>query len=192
MEGSDFGHDIIPALLGRYKVMAYPYRAKNILADYTLKTTKQGKRVSKMEKNRRDAGYWRDVANLDAYWTANMDLCGVEPLFTLYRPTLAHPHLPRQSPRQFVFADECAAPAPVGKAWTPWWGGSIVPPPCAHSVLASTHRCSPGPRRRSVIMDDCHHRPRQPDHEGEHRQAELHTGDTGPSPGPKADRQRSM
>jgi glucose-1-phosphate adenylyltransferase len=32
----------------------------------------------------RDGGYWRDLATLDAYFDAHMDLCAVHPVFNLY------------------------------------------------------------------------------------------------------------
>jgi glucose-1-phosphate adenylyltransferase len=48
----DFGKDIIPTLIGRHKVHAYPFR-----------DGKTGGRA-----------YWRDVGTLDAYWQANMEL----------------------------------------------------------------------------------------------------------------------
>jgi glucose-1-phosphate adenylyltransferase len=41
----------------------------------------------------RDAGYWRDVGTIDAYFDAHMDLRTVEPMFNLYNdqwPILSH------------------------------------------------------------------------------------------------------
>ena len=32
----------------------------------------------------KERGYWRDVGNIDAYYQANMDLVGVDPVFNLY------------------------------------------------------------------------------------------------------------
>ncbi|MBI4199339.1 MAG: glucose-1-phosphate adenylyltransferase [Chloroflexi bacterium] len=40
----DFGHDVLPAMLGRYRVLAYRF-----------------------------SGYWRDVGTVESYWKANMD-----------------------------------------------------------------------------------------------------------------------
>jgi len=51
----------------------------------------------------RDAGYWRDVGSLDAYFDAQMDLCAVEPIFNLYNdkwPILTH--VPSIPPAKFV------------------------------------------------------------------------------------------
>ncbi|MCB1155672.1 glucose-1-phosphate adenylyltransferase, partial [bacterium] len=53
-----------------------------------------------------DAGYWRDVGTIDAYWAASMDLISVTPSFNAYNyewPILtAHEEHP---PAKFVFAD---------------------------------------------------------------------------------------
>lgn len=58
----DFGHNILPALLGRHKVHAYNF----------------------VDENKQQALYWRDVGTLEAYYEANMDVAGVSPTFNLY------------------------------------------------------------------------------------------------------------
>nr|WP_296748151.1 glucose-1-phosphate adenylyltransferase [Thioalkalivibrio sp.] len=58
----DFGKDIIPGIIDRYKVMAYPFRD---------------------EKSDQQA-YWRDVGTVDSYWEANLELIGVTPELNLY------------------------------------------------------------------------------------------------------------
>ena len=58
----DFGKDIIPSIIDKYQVFAYPFRDP--------KTGKQA--------------YWRDVGTLDAYWEANMELVSVVPQLDLY------------------------------------------------------------------------------------------------------------
>ncbi len=58
----DFGHNILPSLLGKTKMMAYSF----------------------VDENKQQALYWRDVGTLDAYYDANMDLCSVSPTFNLY------------------------------------------------------------------------------------------------------------
>jgi glucose-1-phosphate adenylyltransferase len=53
-----------------------------------------------------DAGYWRDVGTLDAYFDAHMDLCATTPKFNLYNdrwPILTH--VPSQPPAKFVHDD---------------------------------------------------------------------------------------
>jgi glucose-1-phosphate adenylyltransferase len=58
----DFGHDILPKLLGRHRVMAYNF----------------------VDENKQRALYWRDVGTLEAYYEANMDIAAVAPVFNLY------------------------------------------------------------------------------------------------------------
>jgi len=58
----DFGHDILPKLLGRFKIHAYNF----------------------VDENKQRALYWRDVGTLEAYFEANMDLATVSPIFNLY------------------------------------------------------------------------------------------------------------
>ncbi len=58
----DFGHDILPKLLGRFKVNAFNF----------------------VDENKQRALYWRDVGTLDAYYEANMDISAVAPIFNLY------------------------------------------------------------------------------------------------------------
>ena len=58
----DFGHNILPGLLGRCKMHAFNF----------------------VDENKQTALYWRDVGTLDAYYEANMDVAGVTPIFNLY------------------------------------------------------------------------------------------------------------
>ncbi len=58
----DFGHNILPNMLGKKKMVAYSF----------------------VDENKQQALYWRDVGTLDAYYDANMDLCSVSPTFNLY------------------------------------------------------------------------------------------------------------
>ncbi|KAA3622526.1 MAG: glucose-1-phosphate adenylyltransferase [Proteobacteria bacterium] len=81
----DFGKNIIPALVGKHKLFAYPFR-----------DPRTGERA-----------YWRDVGNLDAFWTANMELMAVTPELNLYDDdwpiTTDQAQLP---PAKFVFNDD--------------------------------------------------------------------------------------
>jgi glucose-1-phosphate adenylyltransferase len=63
----DFGHDILPSLVGRLPMHAYEFKANAI----------PGERGN-------DVAYWRDVGTADAYYEAQMDLCGVAPSLNLY------------------------------------------------------------------------------------------------------------
>ena len=58
----DFGKNIIPSIIDKYQVFAFPFRDP--------KTGQQA--------------YWRDVGTLDAYWEANMELVSVVPQLDLY------------------------------------------------------------------------------------------------------------
>ena len=54
----------------------------------------------------REHGYWREVGTIDSYFDAQMDLCAVHPVFSLYNdqwPILTH--VPPQPPAKFVFED---------------------------------------------------------------------------------------
>lgn len=80
----DFGKDILPEILDSHKVMAYPYRRENRIEDVVFFTDEGGSRAELPMEVAPDSGYWRDVGNLDAFWNANMDLCGLTPFFNLY------------------------------------------------------------------------------------------------------------
>jgi len=54
-ERTDFGHDVIPAAVGRRKLMAYPF-----------------------------AGHWEDIGTIDAFFEANISLAQPRPPFALY------------------------------------------------------------------------------------------------------------
>ncbi len=86
----DFGKNIIPAMIKKDNVFAYSFYENNVPG------------MSEEER-----GYWRDVGDIDAYWSANMDLVTVAPVFNLYNEhwpirTYYHP-LP---PAKFVFANK--------------------------------------------------------------------------------------
>ena len=80
----DFGHNILPALLGKKKVMAYSF----------------------VDENKQQALYWRDVGTLDAYYDANMDLCSVSPTFNLYdKDWPIRTRVRQYPPAKFVFGE---------------------------------------------------------------------------------------
>lgn len=81
----DFGHDIIPRLLGKVRLSAYNF----------------------VDLNRKEALYWRDVGTIDAYYEANMDLVSVSPEFNLYDESWPlRTCVAQQPPAKFVFAQE--------------------------------------------------------------------------------------
>jgi glucose-1-phosphate adenylyltransferase len=85
----DIGGNVIPALVDDGAAQAYDFLTNNVPGS-----------------TERDAGYWRDVGTIDAYFDAHMDLRTVEPMFNLYNyrwPILTHmDHLP---PAKFVHDD---------------------------------------------------------------------------------------
>ncbi|MFK7739683.1 MAG: glucose-1-phosphate adenylyltransferase [Planctomycetota bacterium] len=72
-EGGDFGHHVIPRMLGEVPIYAHAYRG--------LPST-EGSHSSTTPDNR---PYWRDVGTIEAYFDAHMDLCNVKPQLNLYR-----------------------------------------------------------------------------------------------------------
>ncbi len=80
----DFGGDIIPSIIGKYQVYAYPFRDP--------KTGSQA--------------YWRDVGTLQAFWEANMEMVSVSPQLNLYDQTWPIlTHQVQSPPAKFVFDD---------------------------------------------------------------------------------------
>lgn len=82
----DFGHNIIPGLLGRAPVFGYVF-------------TEEG--------HPGKTAYWRDVGNLDEYFAATMDLLSPDPELDLYSHNW--PIITNQSQRpgaKFVFNDD--------------------------------------------------------------------------------------
>jgi glucose-1-phosphate adenylyltransferase len=81
----DFGKDIIPAVIDKYVVNAYPF----------------------LDLQSGEQSYWRDVGTIDAYWSANMELIGVNPSLNLYDKTWPIWTYQEQCPpAKFVFDDD--------------------------------------------------------------------------------------
>jgi len=81
----DFGHDIIPALMEKYRIYSYPFRS------------------SEAGKN----AYWRDVGTIDSFWEANLELIGVLPELNLYDdlwPIWTYQE--QLPPAKFIFDDD--------------------------------------------------------------------------------------
>ena len=100
----DFGKDIIPRLIDKLKIYAYPYKRMNRISDYIRQVDPDGSRRLHLVEATRDSQYWRDVGTLDSYWNANMDLTGVDPFFNLYGSLWPVRTRQRQyPPAKFVF-----------------------------------------------------------------------------------------
>ncbi len=81
----DFGKDVIPEVIKRYRVMAYRFR----------------------DPRSGGQAYWRDVGTVDAFWEANLELIGVTPPLNLYDakwPIWTYQE--QLPPAKFVFDDE--------------------------------------------------------------------------------------
>lgn len=84
----DFGKDIIPYLVPRYRVFAHRF-------------------LNSCVNMASGIPYWRDVGTVDAYWEANLDLTTVTPELNLYDedwPIWTHQE--QLPPAKFVFDDE--------------------------------------------------------------------------------------
>ena len=81
----DFGRNIIPSIIDSHRVVVFPFQ----------------------DENSKECAYWRDVGTLDAFYEANLELIGVDPLLNLYDyhwPVRTdQPNLP---PPKFVFDED--------------------------------------------------------------------------------------
>lgn len=119
----DFGRNIIPSLVGKRRVFAFPFRDENRKAD----------------------AYWRDVGTIDSYFEANLELIDVAPQLNLYDDhwpvRTYHPSLP---PAKFVFGIE------GGQGIEPRRGEAIDSMVCPGAIVSGGHvnRCIIGPGSR--------------------------------------------
>ena len=81
----DFGKDIIPSVIEKYRTIAYQFR----------------------DPETDNIAYWRDVGTVDAFWRANLELIGVTPELNLYDgewPIWTYQE--QFPPAKFVFDDD--------------------------------------------------------------------------------------
>jgi glucose-1-phosphate adenylyltransferase len=84
----DFGKDLIPYAVPRYKVMAHRFASSCVGMQNGI-------------------AYWRDVGTLDAYWEANIELAKVTPELNLYDKSWPiWTYQDQLPPAKFVFDDE--------------------------------------------------------------------------------------
>ena len=114
---NDFGKDIIPAVIDKYIVNAYPF----------------------LDLQSGEQSYWRDVGTIDAYWSANMELIGVNPAMNLYDNTWPiWTHQEQTPPAKFVFDDDDRRGLAVDSLVS---GGSVISgAQVKHSLLFSNVR----------------------------------------------------
>lgn len=146
--GQDFGHHILPRLIGRESVRAFRFSGGGTGA----------------------AGYWRDVGTVDAYYRASMDLLADPPGLDLYdRAWPVYSFQPSTPPaRVAVVPEPAGSPAgPTrnnifanGTLSAGWVRGSVVGFDCRVAAGAAVEdsvlfdRVSVGPRaevRRAVL-----------------------------------------
>lgn len=81
----DFGKDIIPSVIDTHRIFAYPFR----------------------DPQSGVQAYWRDVGEVDSFWSANMELINVNPELNLYDDEWPiWTYQAQTPPAKFVFDDE--------------------------------------------------------------------------------------
>jgi glucose-1-phosphate adenylyltransferase len=85
----DFGRDVIPHIIGRYRVYAHRFMDSCVGPAFGGQP------------------YWRDVGTVDAYWRANIELTDLVPELNLYDHTWPiWTHQEQLPPAKFVFDDD--------------------------------------------------------------------------------------
>ena len=126
----DFGKDVIPHIIGRYRVHAHRFAESCV-------ETQSGQ------------PYWRDVGTLDAYWDANLELAKISPQLNLYdRDWPVWTFQEQLPPAKFVFDDDGRRGLAVDSMVS---GGCIVSGATVRrSVLFSNVRVEEG-----ALLEDC-------------------------------------
>ena len=113
----DFGHDIIPGLIKKYRVFSYPFRT----------SSQQGQNA-----------YWRDVGTIDSFWEANLELIGLSPELNLYDnqwPIWTYQE--QLPPAKFIFDEDDRRGMAVDSMVS---GGCLISGAVRHSLLFSNVR----------------------------------------------------
>lgn len=124
----DFGKNVLPALHGKCKVLAYDFSTNKLPGT--------------------DRPYWKDVGTIKAYWEAHMDLCHPDSDMTLFNP--------KWRIRTVSFADPPAYSYPSGGQQCSVIGtlraeGSRVLGAVVHrSILARSTLINPG-----AVLEEC-------------------------------------
>ena len=126
----DFGADLIPYIIGRYRVCAHRFAESCV-------------------EMPNGEPYWRDVGTLDAYWEANLELAKVSPQLNLYDQDWPVWTFQEQlPPAKFVFDDDGRRGVGVDSMVS---GGCIVSGATVRrSVLFSNVRVDEG-----ALVEDC-------------------------------------
>jgi glucose-1-phosphate adenylyltransferase len=126
----DFGKDLIPRIIGRYRVHAHRFAESCV-------------------EMPNGEPYWRDVGTLDAYWEANLELAKITPQLNLYDQDWPVWTFQEQlPPAKFVFDDDGRRGMAVDSMVS---GGCIVSGASVRrSVLFSNVRVDEG-----ALVEDC-------------------------------------
>ena len=126
----DFGKDLLPHIIGRYRVHAHRF------ADSCVEMPN-------------GQPYWRDVGTLDAYWESNLELATVTPELNLYdRDWPVWTFQEQLPPAKFVFDDDGRRGMAVDSMVS---GGCIVSGATVRrSVLFSNVQVAEG-----ALLEDC-------------------------------------
>jgi glucose-1-phosphate adenylyltransferase len=126
----DFGRDLIPHIIGRYRVHAHRFAESCV-------------------EMPNGEPYWRDVGTLDAYWEANLELARVTPLLNLYdRDWPIWTFQEQAPPAKFVFDDDGRRGMALDSMVS---GGCVVSGATVRrSVLFSNVRVEEG-----ALVEDC-------------------------------------
>jgi len=68
--GNDFGHHVLPRMLGANRLFAYNFAENEVPG----------------MKSYEELAYWRDVGTIDAYFAAHQDVLGAEPALDMFNP----------------------------------------------------------------------------------------------------------
>ncbi len=119
----DFGKDVVPAMIGKNGVYVHNFK----------------------EANNEEGRYWRDIGTLDAYWSANMDLCEKDPPVNLYDPEwLIRTYQEQVPPARTVSTTQSRSDLLKGTTLNSIIsGGCIVSGTVSHSVLSPSVRLGP-------------------------------------------------
>lgn len=134
----DFGHDILPSMVGRVPMYAYDFQENQIPGEPANWTA-----------------YWKDVGTLEEYYATRMDLCGVMPDLNLYNPrwpiqTASYP----DPSAKFTFGEEGRPGQAIGSVIS---GGCILSGGLVrNSILGRGVRVRDGAVvEESIIFDNC-------------------------------------
>lgn len=126
---NDFGKDVIPAVIQRHGVYAYPF--------VDVQTSQQS--------------YWRDVGTVDAFWEANLELVEITPQLNLYdRDWPIWTYQEQLPPAKFVFDDDGRRGMALDSMVS---GGCIISGAVVrHSLLFSNVRVHEGSSLHSAVV----------------------------------------